>query len=155
MPMIRYDPFTALEAVERDLNRMLDRVVKRDAAWAPAVDMKRIGEEIVATVDLPGVAEADIKIEVVEGVLSVSGERSEEKDETEGDWYHRERSFGAFSRRFTLPAGVDPGKITAQFADGELEIRMPAVARPEPRQIPIVAQPKAARPKPRKKILVH
>ena len=87
------------------------------------MDLVETGEHFVLPADLPGLGEEDVKIEVEDRVLTVSGERKAEHTES-GDGYHRvERAFGSFSRSLTLPEGVDAESVTANFDKGVLEIR--------------------------------
>lgn len=98
------------------------------AWWTPAVDLAETENELVLTADLPGLNEDDIQIEVKDGVLSISGERRDEREQVEGDFRRVERHFGRFSRAVRLPRGTDPEKVTAKFDRGVLEVR---VAKPE------------------------
>ncbi len=104
--------------------------------WAPAVDVAEEGGKILVKVEVPGMDEKDLKINFEDGVLTVSGERTfERKDERN---YHRiERSYGTFTRTFTLPRTVDPNQITANYRNGILEIEIPKKEEAKPRQIAI------------------
>jgi HSP20 family protein len=104
--------------------------------WAPAVDVAEEGDKIFVKVEVPGMDEKDLKINFEDGVLTVSGERTfERKDERN---YHRiERSYGTFTRTFTLPRTVDPNQITASYRNGILEIEIPKKEEAKPRQIAI------------------
>ena len=104
--------------------------------WAPAVDVAEEGDKILVKVEVPGVDEKDLKINFEDGLLTVTGERQfERKDERN---YHRiERSYGTFTRSFTLPRTVDPNSITASYRNGILEIEIPKKEEAKPRQIAI------------------
>src|SRR6185369_14017027 len=104
--------------------------------WAPAVDVAEEGGKILVKVEVPGMDEKDLKINFEDGVLTVSGERTfERKDERN---YHRiERSYGTFTRTFTLPRTVDPNQIVANYRNGILEIEIPKKEEAKPRQIAI------------------
>jgi HSP20 family protein len=154
MALVQFDPFATLESMERDLNRMLQRVSGRDSGWTPAIDLKHVGDDVIARIDLPGMKEEDVSVEVADGMLTVSGERADEHEETKGTWYHRERLFGSFSRSFSIPAGVDPTKITAEFADGVLEVTMPGTPQPKPKRVPVTARRKKEE-KAKKAVAVH
>jgi HSP20 family protein len=108
--------------------------------WIPAMDLVETGDHFVLRADLPGLGEDDVKIEVEDGVLTISGERrSEHESKSEG--YHRvERAFGAFSRSLTLPQGVDPERISAGFDRGVLEVRIPKPEQRKPRRIEIAGR---------------
>src|SRR5436305_6826561 len=105
-------------------------------AWAPAVDVSEEGDKIFVKVEVPGMDEKDLKVNFEDGVLTVSGERTfERKDERN---YHRiERSYGTFTRTFTLPRTVDANQITASYRNGILEIEIPKKEEAKPKQIAI------------------
>jgi HSP20 family protein len=105
--------------------------------WVPAIDVVEDGEQLVLRADLPGMTEDDIEVEVKDGVLTVSGERkTEEKKEDEG-YFRVERAFGHFSRSLTLPEGVAADKVTANFDNGVLEVRIPKPEERKPHRIQI------------------
>jgi HSP20 family protein len=89
--------------------------------------------------DLPGLSEADVSIEVQDGTLTISGERSAEHESHERGWYRIERSFGSFNRSLTLPDGVNADAISAQFDRGVLEVRIPKPEERKPRRVEIQA----------------
>jgi len=95
------------------------------AEWAPSVDISEDDKEWLVKADLPEVKKDDVKVTVDNGVLTVTGERKFEKDE-KGKKYHRiERSYGSFSRTFTLPEGADGAKVSADFKEGVLKVHLP------------------------------
>ena len=94
-------------------------------AWNPAVDIFDKGAEVVIHAELPGIKKEDIKIEVLDNVLTIKGERKSE-DEKEGKGYHRaERHYGSFQRTIEVPGGFVEDKITATFKDGVLKVTLP------------------------------
>lgn len=105
--------------------------------WAPPVDVEETADELLLTAELPGMSRDDIDIELEDGVLTIQGEKKDErKDEgTQGLLY--ERRWGSFTRRFTLPRAVDPGSITAQYENGILSIRVPKAEEAKGRKIEI------------------
>lgn len=105
--------------------------------WTPACDIVETRDALILHAELPGVKREDIEISLDNGVLTLRGSRNLEK-ETEERSYHRiERSYGQFIRSFTLPRSVDADRITANFTDGVLEIRMPRREENKPRSIKI------------------
>ncbi len=101
------------------------------------MDLVELDDHFVLRADLPGMSEADIKLEVEDGVLVLSGERKDEH-ETKKEGFHRvERAFGTFSRSLTLPKGIDPEAVTASFDRGVLEVRIPKPEERKPRRISI------------------
>jgi HSP20 family protein len=105
--------------------------------WKPAMDLVDTRDNLVLRADLPGMSEADLSIEIKDGVLTISGERRAEHEER-GEGFHRvERSFGAFSRSLSLPNGVDPSRVAADFNDGVLEVRIPKPEGSKPMRVEI------------------
>jgi HSP20 family protein len=105
--------------------------------WAPAMDVVEAGDHIVLKVDLPGVAEDDVRIEVRNNVLTISGERKAEHEESRNGFHRVERSFGSFYRSMALPQGVDADSIEASFDAGVLEVRVPKPQEPKAHRIAI------------------
>jgi HSP20 family protein len=99
--------------------------LERGRLAGPAIDMFERKGEIVLRADLPGLAEKDVEVSVQDGMLTIRGERKEEREEKEEDYYYCERSAGAFTRSVSLPPGVDADKIKATFKNGVLEVHVP------------------------------
>lgn len=137
MTPVRWEPVRELGTLQREMDRLFGSVFSVPTAavarrsFSPAIDLVESGEEYVLRADLPGLAAADVRVEIDENVLTISGERSSEA-ESSGDGYRRiERATGSFARSLTLPAGIEATAITARFSDGVLEVRIP---RPEQRK---------------------
>jgi len=94
----------------------------------PAVDVIESEKAYEITADLPGMDEKNIEIKVTDGVLTMKGEKQEEKEEKKKDYYLQERSFGSFQRSFELPESVDLDKIEASFKKGVLTVKLPKKA---------------------------
>jgi HSP20 family protein len=143
MALVRWDPIRELDSLQGDMNRLFDRFFEGRTAngtarrWIPAMDLVETDDHLVLRGDLPGMTQDDVDIEIKDNVLTVSGERkAEHEDQSEG--YHRvERSFGSFSRSLSLPQGIDPEKVEANFKDGVLEIRIPKPAEAKPMRVQI------------------
>jgi HSP20 family protein len=101
---------------------------------APAIDIAEKDRSYEVTAELPGLDEKDIDVTVSDNVLIVKGEKTEEKEEKEKNYYLSERRYGSFQRSFELPAGVDAGKIEAQFAKGVLTVTLPKTAEAQKKQ---------------------
>ncbi|MGJ5177435.1 Hsp20/alpha crystallin family protein [Bradyrhizobium oligotrophicum] len=101
----------------------------RSFAVAPAVDVAEHDNAYEVSAELPGLDEKNVEVKVAGGVLSIKGEKQEDKEERRKDYYVRERSFGAFERSFQIPDGVDTDKIEAVFRQGVLKVTLPK--RPE------------------------
>lgn len=101
--------------------------LRGETSWGemPLVDMVEKDGAYEVTAELPGLSESDIDVKVVNGVLTIKGEKQEDKEETKKDYYLRERHIGAFERSFRLPDGVDVDKIEATYKDGILTLTLP------------------------------
>jgi HSP20 family protein len=109
--------------------------------WSPQIDVSERGNELVVHADLPGLRQDDLRISVDQGVLTISGQRTQERpqEQQQGGIRYRERSFGSFQRSIALPQGTDTDQIRASFENGVLEVTvpLPEQARAKGREIPI------------------
>jgi len=101
--------------------------------WHPAIEMFQRGDNLVVRADLPGLRKEDVKVEVQEDCLMIEGERKQEHEEKGAGVFRTERSYGHFARCVQLPQGIDPGKVSANFRDGVLEVTMPSPKQQETR----------------------
>jgi HSP20 family protein len=143
MAVVRWEPFREVAALQGEMSRFMNQLWggagggTGPSAWLPALDVWETDDELVLALDLPGVPEDKVSIEVEDSVLTVSGER-EHVAENSGDRFFRfERRFGQFSRSVTLPQGVDETTLSAEYTDGVLEIHVPKPAERKPTRIPI------------------
>ena len=144
MAMVRWEPVRDLLTLSERMNRMLEgsyRGTDEDWAlggsWAPAVDIYEKDGNIVLKAELPGVDPKDVDVRVENNLLTLRGERKFDT-EVKRDNYHRvERSYGSFSRSFTLPNVVDTQNIKAEYRDGVLHLTLPKREEAKPRQIQI------------------
>jgi HSP20 family protein len=129
------------EPFSREIDRLFDTFFGQSdrgaRRWVPPMDLVEADDHFVLKADLPGLTDGDVAIEVQDGTLRISGERKDEHEQRERGWYRVERSFGSFSRSLTLPDGVDPDGIKAEFHDGVLEVRIPKPEERKPRRIAI------------------
>jgi len=109
--------------------------------WAPAIDVVRGDGEVTIRADLPGIKPDDVKIEVENDTLTVSGHVEEESEEKQDDFIRRERRYGSFSRTIALPPNVDRNAIDATCKNGVLEVKVPM---PEPAEGKVEITPKSA-----------
>ena len=143
MAIVRYDPVRELDSLQGEVNRLFDgffgtRSSGRGASrWLPAMDLIERGDEFILRADLPGMSEDDVSIEIKDHVLTISGERKSEREEEGDSFYRAERAFGSFTRTLTLPEGVEPDAVTAKFAAGVLEVRVPKPAERKPHRVAI------------------
>ena len=149
MTLVRWDPFREFAQIQDRLNRVFSDVYGRGASsadeglmttgtWLPPVDIYQNGDhELVIKAELPDMTREDIDITVDNGTLVIKGEKklsSEVKD----DQFHRmERRYGAFSRSFSLPQTVDPARVSAEYKQGVLTVRLPLREEAKPRSIKV------------------
>ena len=145
MNIVRWDPFRQLEGIQAQLNRFLGEgaLRGRDADtlsfsdWAPAVDIEETEHEYVVKADLPDVKKEDVKVEFEDGVLTVQGERKQEKEEKGKKFHKIERAYGKFVRRFALPTEVDAAKLSAEFKEGVLNVHLPKSPNGKPKTVTV------------------
>ena len=101
------------------------------------MDLVEEGDHYALRADLPGVSENDVKVELEDNVLTISGERRSEHEDKKEGYYRIERASGAFSRSLTLPEGIDPDGVQASFEKGVLEVHIPKPEQRKPRRVAI------------------
>jgi HSP20 family protein len=148
MALIRWEPVRELNSIQTEMNRLFNTFFDSPASagtreghtlqrWIPPMDLVETENDFVLRADLPGLAEGDVNIELENNVLTLSGERKAEHEERKEGYYRVERSSGTFSRSLTLPDGVDPDAVRANFARGVLEVRIPKPEARKPRKVAI------------------
>jgi len=145
----RFDPFQALDPFRefrlRPFGGLFEDVfapLRADvpsipAAWMPRADVRETEKEYIIDLSLPGIRKEDVKVEVKDDVLTVSGERKSDKEEKGKNWLRRESSYGSFLRSFTLPEGLHSEDIKANYKDGVLTLSMHKPVQAKPRGISI------------------
>jgi len=128
--------------LRREIDRLFEDTFGRGEgmnAWTPAVDVRESDKEVRIDVELPGIQPDEVEITAENGVLTIRGEKQMERkeDEKDGRFHVVERSYGAFTRSFQLPQGLDESKIEAEFENGILGVHIPKTALPQPRRIQI------------------
>lgn len=108
--------------------------------WSPRVDISEDEMEYMIKADLPEMKKEDVKVTVEDGVLSISGERKNEKEEKKKKFHRIERSYGIFLRTFTLPEDADSSKIAAEFKEGVLKVRLPKTHAAKPQAVEVKVQ---------------
>jgi HSP20 family protein len=145
MNIVRFDPFRDMAVLQDrvnrvfgDLSRRFDDDVTARGAWVPPVDIYENDQhELVLKAELPDLKREDIDIRVENNALTLSGQKKAEEEVNE-DRYHRiERTYGHFSRTFSLPNTVDTGKIAAEYKNGVLTVRLPQREDARPKQIQV------------------
>ena len=146
MTLVRWNPLRELEDVSDRLNQMFYRPTLAQANgketmvvadWAPSVDVSETEGGYQIKAEIPDVKKEDVKVTLEDGVLTIQGERKQEKEE-KGKRYHRvERSYGRFVRSFTLPDVIDEEKVKAEFKDGILNLALPKSEKAKPKAIEV------------------
>jgi HSP20 family protein len=149
MALVRWEPVRELTSLQNEMNRLFNTFFDTPAAgnggnggnglrrWVPAMDLVETDEHFVLKADLPGLDESDVNIEVEDNVLTVSGERRAEHEDKREGYVRVERAYGSFRRSLTLPAGVNPEAVSANFENGVLEVRIPKPEERKPRKVAI------------------
>jgi HSP20 family protein len=134
-------PHNNMMNMKREMDRLFgdwsDQAPTETTGWRPAVDIIEDENGLSLNVEIPGIKKEDVKINIENDVLSISGERKLEGEEKEGSYRRIERNYGSFYRSFSLSNKVDTGKIEASYADGLLSITMPKREEAKPRQIEV------------------
>lgn len=146
MAVTRYEPWTALNQLHGQLNRLFDREFDNGATssaatadWIPPADIEEYSDRFVLKLDVPGVDVAAIDITLDQGLLAVSGERAKDALAKEVERSRTERPYGRFHRRFTLPDTADASGVHATGRNGIVEVTIPKQAKAQPRRIQIAA----------------
>jgi HSP20 family protein len=145
MPISRWDPFRDLNTLQDRMNRLFHEAGRgwqgeepaATTTWSPAVDIYETDGEIIVKAELPGVDRKDITLHLENNVLTLRGERRFEKETKEENYHRIERSYGGFSRSFSIPATVDEDNIRADYKDGILKIALPKKDQAKPKNIQI------------------
>jgi HSP20 family protein len=142
MTLTKWDPFKDLLTLQDRMNRLFDESVRNvktgdealsSAIWSPAVDIYETDDEVVVKAELPEVNQKDIDIQIENNTLTLRGERKFNKETKKENFHRIERSYGTFSRSFTLPGTIDQEKINADYKDGILKISMPKREETKPK----------------------
>jgi HSP20 family protein len=143
MQLTKWDPFREMEDVFDRYNKALSwpRFAKQEIMthgdWVPRVDITESDKEFIIKADIPEVKKEEVKISVDNGVLSIQGERKQEKEEKNKKFHRVERFYGSFTRSFTIPENVDETKVEASFKDGTLTIQLPKTEKSKPKAIDV------------------
>jgi HSP20 family protein len=145
MAIRRWDPFTVLARLDDDFDQIVRRSFSSPQGWTqgwvPPIDMVADGADVVISFELPGLDAEDIDIEVHDGRLTVSGERTTKHQETSQDHkvLVREFRYGSFRREFVLPDGIDADAVSADYDRGVLKVRVAGVTKPpaQPQKIAV------------------
>jgi HSP20 family protein len=152
MSLIRYQfpttgswsPFDGLSTLRDEVNRLFESTLGGNggpaalfSGWNPPLDVYQDKDNVTVRVEIAGVRKEDIDISLENGVLTISGERKQEKDSDAGETFRSERFFGRFHRSVTLPTEVDSERVAASYKDGVLAVTLPKSETAKPRQIEV------------------
>jgi HSP20 family protein len=150
MSLIRYQspevsnwtPLNRLATLRDEFDRLFDfSWPSRDTGllggWSPALDVYDHKDNLVVTLEVPGMKKEDIEISLHDGMLTVCGERKDQREQAEGQAFRSERYFGKFQRSLSLPTAVDANKVKASYKDGILTIYLPKAEEAKPKQITV------------------
>lgn len=146
MAIVRWsDPFREFAQLQDRINRVFSEVYGRgdeglltSGTWMPPVDIYQNGDsEVVLKAELPDMSREDIDITVDNGTLTIKGEKKLSSEVKEEQYHRMERRYGVFSRSFSLPRTVDPSKVSAEYKNGVLTVRLPLREEARPRQIKV------------------
>ena len=142
--IIRRDPYRTLNALQEQFSRFFDEPALRFpgnesslTTWSPAVDIYETEQELVVRADMPDLAEKDIDVRVENNMLTIRGERKFEKNISEDNFLRMERSYGSFSRSFSLPNTVNTDQIKADYRNGVLTVTLPKREESKPKQVKV------------------
>jgi HSP20 family protein len=146
MNLVTYDPFRELRSLQDEVNRVFSSSFNRSGdnelmrgAWSPSVDIYENKDQIVLEAELPGLRPEDVNISVENNVLTIHGERKFEKKDEQDNFHRVERSYGSFTRSFTLPPTVATDNVDAIFENGMLKLTLAKREEAKPRRIEIKA----------------
>ena len=148
MTIVRFQPCSDLPTLRGNMTSFMDRFMQdlirptegedfTGTTFSPAVDIKETPKEYLVTAEIPGIDKKDIHIEISDNLLSLKGERKFEKEQKEESYHRVERSYGSFTRSFSLPTQVKADAIEANFMDGLLTVRIPKAEEKVPKKIEI------------------
>jgi len=148
MTIVRWDPLRELSTIQDRMNRVFgeyyrgaDDDVMRRGTWVPPVDIYDTGnQELVIKAELPDMSKDDIEITVENGSLTLKGEKKMDSGIRDEHCRRIERAYGTFSRSFSLPPTVDPSKVSADYKNGVLTIKLPVREEAKPKQIQVQVQ---------------
>ncbi len=147
MTIVKWRPFRDMVNFQEEMNRMFDRFYSHDSwddqeelsrsTWHPAMDISENKDEFVISAELPGLVKKDIQITFTNGTLKIEGERKKDTEEKDVNYHRVERTYGKFCRTFQLPTIVQQDKISADFKEGILNIRLPKAEEVKPKEIEV------------------
>ena len=133
----RTPAYAPLFGFQNEFNRLFDAADSAPAGYAPSLDVHEDEQNVVATLEVPGVNKDDVQVSYHDKVLTITGERKQEKETKENGYHIRERGYGRFQRSIYVPIPVDANNVKAAYKDGVLTVTLPKAAEAKPKQISI------------------
>src|SRR5512133_616579 len=140
--LVRWEPYHDIAALQSEMSRFMSGLLDGNGrsggeSWVPAVDVWETGSEIVYALDLPGVPEDKIAVELDEGAVTITGERERAREQSDERFYRTERRFGTFTRTVGVPQGLSDSDVWADYQDGVLEVHVRKPEQPRPKRIQV------------------
>ena len=139
--LVRWEPFRELASLQNEMSRFMNGLLEGNGqttqSWVPALDVWETEKEIVYALDLPGIPEDKISVELDDGALTISAERDRSEEQSDERFYRFERRFGTFTRTFGVPQGVSEGDVSADYKNGVLEVHVKKPEQPKPKRIQV------------------
>jgi HSP20 family protein len=139
--LVRWEPFHEIASLQNEMSRFMNGLLegsgRTNQAWVPALDVWETESEIVYALDLPGVPEDKISVELDDGALTINAERDRTEEHSDERFYRFERRFGTFARTFGVPQGVTEKDVSADSHDGVLEVHVRKPEQPKPKRIQV------------------
>jgi HSP20 family protein len=139
--LVRWEPFRELAAFQNEMSRFMNGLLegngRTDQSWIPTADVWETDDEVVYALDLPGIPEDKISVELEDGALTIKAERERELKLEDGRYHRVERRFGSFTRTIGLPPGVTENDVSARYEHGVLQVHVHKPEQPKPHKIEI------------------
>ena len=147
MALVRWSPTRELMNIEDEMNRLVERFfgpslleemeMTTPTVWSPRVDIKETKDEFIVSAEVPGMDKKNLHVSYKDGLLTIEGERKQEKEEKDVNYYRVERHYGKFCRTFQIPGEVNEKKINAEYKDGILTVHLPKTEKAKAKEIEI------------------
>ena len=139
--LVRWEPFRELASLQNEMSRFMNGLLEGNGrttqSWVPALDVWETENDVVYALDLPGIPEEKISVELDDGALTITAERERTQEQSDERFYRFERRFGTFTRTFGVPQGVGEGDVAADYKNGVLEVHVKKPEQPKPKRIQV------------------
>jgi HSP20 family protein len=139
--LVRWEPFREIASLQNEMSRFMNGLLegngRSNQSWVPPLDIWETDSELVYALDLPGISEDAISVELDDGALAMSAERERTHEESDDRFYRFERRYGTFSRTVGVPQGVTEADVSADYKSGVLEVHVRKPEQPKPKRIQV------------------